>query len=265
MTRLYRTLATLVSTAILSALTCSSAADESSKSQPPAVDPQAVAILNRAVDHLAKAKQFSVSTEMWGDMDLEEGGSAQFTKILDIRLRRPDRVQISVRTSVPKRSFFYDGKTFTLADQLSGFYGSISAPGTLDETIEKMEDKYGVEFPISDILISRPFGDGAKNAKAGQYLGVEPVLGITCHHLAFQSDEVEWQAWIEEGPVPLLRKAVIRSKGEEGSEQVIALFSKWDLSTELPDFVFEFDPPPGSAKIELVPTQAEATEAKPSK
>ena len=261
MTRLYRILTSLVSTAALGAL----AADETSKSQPPAVDPQAVAILNRAVDHLAKAKQFSVSTEMWEDLDLEEGGSAQFTKILDIRLRRPDRVQLSVRTSVPKRSFFYDGETFTLADQRSGFYGSISAPGTLDETIEKMEDKYGVEFPISDILISRPFGDGAKNAKAGQYLGVEPVLGITCHHLAFQGDEVEWQAWIEEGPVPLLRKAVIQSKGEEGSQQVIALFSKWDLSTELPDFVFEFDPPPGSAKIELVPTQAEATEAKPSK
>ena len=176
MTSLYRILTSLVSTAALGAL----AADETSKPQPPAVDPQAVAILNRAVDHLAKAKQFSVSTEVWEDLDLEEGGSAQFTKILDIRLRRPDRVQLSVRTSVPKRSFFYDGKTFTLADQRSGFYGKIDAPATLDETIEKMEDKYGVEFPISDILISRPFGDGAKNAEAGQYLGVEPVLGITC-------------------------------------------------------------------------------------
>jgi hypothetical protein len=242
-----------------------SAADEPSQPKVPSVDPQAVAILNRAVDHLANAKQFSVSTEVWGDIDLEEGVQAQFTKILDIRLRRPDQVQLNVRTTVPKRSFYYDGKNFTLIDQQKGFYGTTAAPATIDETIEKMENDYGVEFPISDILISRPFGDGAKNAKTGQYLGVEPVLGFACHHVAFQNDEVEWQAWIDEGPVPLLRKAVIKSKEGDSSQQVIGIFSKWDFGTELPDFVFAFDPPPGSAKIDLVPTPDTSAETQTSK
>ena len=241
------------------------AADKEPKAEEPKVDPQAISILNRAVDHLAGVKQFSVSAEVWGDIDLEEGVQAQFTKILDIRLRRPDHVQLNVRTTVPKRSFYYDGKNFTLLDQQKGFYGMTSAPATIDETIEKMEDDFGVEFPISDILISRPFGDGAKNAKSGQYLGIEPVLGVSCHHVAFQNDEVEWQAWIEDGPVPLLRKAVIKSKDANSSQQAIALFNKWDLSAELPDFVFAFDPPPGSAKIELVPTQDTAAAPQPSK
>lgn len=241
------------------------AADEPIKTKDALVDPQAIAILSRAVDHLANAKQFSVTTEVWGDIDLEEGVQAQFTKILDIRLRRPDHVQLNVRTTVPKRSFYYDGKNFTLLDQQKGFYGTTATPATIDETIEKMEDDYGVELPISDILISRPFGNGAQNAKAGQYLGVEPVLGCTCHHVAFQNDEVEWQAWIDEGPVPLLHKAVIKSKDGESSQQVIALFSKWDFNTKLPDFVFAFDPPPGSAKIELVPTKDTSAETQSSK
>lgn len=255
----------LTSTVLLGSPPFAIGAEEPAKPKEATVDPQAIAILNRAVDHLANVKQFSVSTEVWGDIDLEEGAQAQFTKILDIRLRRPDHVQLNVRTTVPKRSFYYDGKNFTLLDQQKGFYGTTAAPATIDETITKMEDDYGVEFPISDILISRPFGNGAQDAKAGQYLGIEPVLGVNCHHVAFQSDEVEWQAWINEGPVPLLRKAVIKSKGGQSSQQMIGIFSKWDFGTKLPDFVFAFDPPPGSAKIDLVPVKETSADIQPSK
>ena len=87
------------------------------------IDPQAIAILNRAVDRLAGAKQFSVTAEIWADTELEEGGRAQFTKTVDVKVRRPNKVQADVRTSVPKRSFYYDGKNFALLDQQKGFYG----------------------------------------------------------------------------------------------------------------------------------------------
>ncbi|MEY4484240.1 MAG: hypothetical protein RL693_1692 [Verrucomicrobiota bacterium] len=234
------------------------------------VDPQAISILNRAVDKLAGAKQFSVSTEIWGDTDLEEGGRAQFTKLVDIKVRRPDHAQVDIKTSVPKRSFYYDGKTFTLLDQQKGFYGSTAAPGTIDETIIKAEEDYGVTFPLEDIMLSRPFGDGAAKTKAAQYLGVEPVLGVLCHHLAFQNDEIDWQAWVEDGPVAVVRKVVITPKvceeGEEtGDQQVIALFTKWDFNTELPDFVFSFDPPPGASKIEFMTSKQKEEQAKAAK
>lgn len=248
------------------------AADKESPAAPEgkSVDPQAISILNRAVDKLAGAKQFSVSAEIWGDMDLEEGGRAQFTKLVDMKVRRPDRVQVDIKTSVPKRSLYYDGKTFTLIDQQKGFYGVTAAPGTIDETIVKAEEDYGVTFPLEDILLSRPFGDGAAKTKAAQYLGVEPVLGVLCHHLAFQNDEINWQAWVEDGPVALVRKVVITPRANEtdeeaGEHQVIALFTRWDFSTELPDFVFTFDPPPGAAKIEFVTSQQKAEPAKTAK
>ena len=239
-------------------------ADDEKKDEAPAVDPQAVAILKRAVDRLADAKQFSVTTEIWEDTELEEGGRAQFTRIADMKVRRPDRARVDVRTSVPKRSFFYDGKSLSLLDYLKGFYGTISAPGTIDAMLDKVEQDYDVSFPLDDILVSRPFGDGAAKAKGAQYLGVEPVLGVVCHHLAFQSETIDWQAWVEDGPVAVVRKAVITSKEDEGSPQLIALFSHWDFTTELPDFVFTFDPPPGTLKIEFVPAPKEDAEAKPA-
>lgn len=68
-------------------------ADDEKKDEAPTVDPQAIAILKRAVDRLADAKQFSVTTEIWEDTELEEGGRAQFTRIADMKVRRPDRAR----------------------------------------------------------------------------------------------------------------------------------------------------------------------------
>ena len=172
---------------------------------------------------------------------------------------------MNVRTSVPKRSFYYDGKAFSLLDQQKGFYGQVSAPATIDETLDKMERDYGIAFPIEDILVSKPFGNGAQNAQSAQYLGIEPVLGVNCHHLAFQYEAIDWQAWIEDGPVAVVRKVVITSKSEENAPQLTALLSNWDFTTLLPDFIFAFDPPLGSAKIEVLLAKEAGTDAKPSK
>jgi len=253
----------IASTALLAIAMLSATAADKPADDAPAVDPQAIAILKHAVDKLAGSKQFTVSAEIWEDTELEEGGRAQFTRIADIKVRRPDRAQVSIKTSSPKRSFYYDGKSFTLMDHRKNFFGTVAAPATIDETLAKLSDDYGVDIPIDDLLLSRPFGNGGENAKFAQYLGVEPVLGVACHHVAFQNEAIDWQAWVEEGPVAVVRKVVITSKQEEGSPQLTAILTGWDFATELPDFVFQFDPPADAAKIEFVRSdEAEKTSAK---
>jgi hypothetical protein len=83
-------------------------------------------------------------------------------------------------------------------------------------------------------------------------LGTVTVLGVSCQHLAFTQANIDWQVWIEDGPMPTPKKIVITYKDEEGSPQYTALFSKWDFDTKLPDFVFSFDPPAGAQKIDIM-------------
>lgn len=40
----------------------------------------------------------------------------------------------------------------------------------------------------------------------------------------------------------------------------MVLLNKWDLETPLPDFVFQFEPPPGAVEIEFVKTEEQGTE-----
>ncbi|MFK5922649.1 MAG: DUF2092 domain-containing protein [Verrucomicrobiota bacterium] len=233
------------------------AEDKAKAEEAPAIDPMAVKILKRAADHLSAAKQFSVSAEIWQDLEDENGTMLQFSKLADVKVRRPDGLRIDVKTDRPKRSFYYDGKSVSVVDHQKGYYGSVAAPATIEETLDKLDEKFGITMPLEDLLISRPFAGAAAKAKSGQYLGKEPVLGKLCHHVAFQGEIVNWQAWVNEGPVPTIRKVVITFKQEQGRPQFIALFSDWDTRLSLPAYVFTFDPPAGVLKIEVLPNEEE--------
>ena len=110
-------------------------------------------------------------------------------------------------------------------------------------------------------MLSRPFGDGATGATAGEYLGPQIVLGTRCHHLAFRSETVDWQVWIQDGPKPVIVKAVMAAEDEGGPSAVTILFSGWDTITALPDFVFSFQPPGGATKIDIIPTPVQPDSA----
>ncbi len=156
----------------------------------PSIEPRAASILSRAMDHLANAEQSSTTAEVWQDLVQEDGTKLQFTKLVDIRLRRPDRLRIDVRTTVPKRSFYYNGSRSLSTIHRKSSTEPSKRLNTIDAMVEKVEAKLGVEFPLEDILISKPFGNGAESAKSGSYLGLDPVLAraaTTSHSLRNQS------------------------------------------------------------------------------
>ncbi len=217
----------------------------------PAVDPKALSIINRAMDFLAAAPQFSTTVEMWQDTEVD-GKRLQFAKTVSLMLRRPDRFRLDIVADVPTRSFYYDGKKLTLKDLQRGFFASSEVPSSIDEVIQKVDTDLGVRFPMEDLLLSRPFGNGAEKAVSGRYLGKEKILGVLCHHVAFEGELLAWQAWVQEGPMPVLRKAVLHRINPVDFEQLTAIFTDWDVTTPLGDFVFEFEATPGAIEIEFV-------------
>ena len=87
-------------------------------------------------------------------------------------------------------------------------------------------------------------------------VGPATVVGVASDHLAFQNKEVDWQIWIEQGKVPLVRKYVITSKKMPQSPQFMMVISKWDTAPKLADAAFSFVPPKNSMKIDILPAAA---------
>lgn len=248
-TSLRRSITVLFTAGVL-AITANFAAAEKLKTS--AVDPQALMIFERASSFLAKQKQFSMSAEIWEDFVLENGNKIQFARTVKLELRRPDHFRATVATTQPERTFFYNGKSVIFLDQIAGFFGIVSAPSTITKTITAMEQDYNLTFPLDDLLMSNPYEGSAAKATSGQYFGIEKILGEKCHHMAFQHEQIDWQVWVEEGPVPVLRKLVLTQKQEEGSPQYTAIFKSWDFTTELPDYLFNFETTSDFRQIDMI-------------
>jgi hypothetical protein len=219
----------------------------------PAVDPLAETILKQSCEFLAKSPAFAVHAEVWKDEVLPSGHKIQVTRQVDLDLRRPDRLHVDARAHHKGRAIWYDGKHLTVLDREKNLYGIADAPGTIDQTLDLAAETYGITVPLEDMAVSDPFASSMKGVTAGGYFGDESVLGVPCRHVGFTTDQIDWQLWVADGPQPLPQKLVITYKNEPQSPQFTAIFTKWNLNDRVADLAFEFIPPPGSAKIELVP------------
>jgi hypothetical protein len=216
------------------------------------IHPEADRLLRITSAKLSGAKGFSFKAEVWEDA-VVAGHKVSTSKTVETQVRRPDGVQMEVHSPKRSRGFWYDGKSLTLLNRVENLYGTVPVPNTIDKVLDAANDKFGINFPLEDLLVNDPYASASAAIKGGAYFGKVDILGTPCQHIAFSTDRVDWQLWIEDGPNPLPRKLVITYKLEETAPQYTAIFSDWNFTSVAPDETFAFTPPQGSAKIEILP------------
>ena len=141
----------------------------------------------------------------------------------------------------------------TILDKEHNAYASAEMPDTIDATLDKYEDDYGVVLPLADLLYSDPYKTLMEGVTYGRYLGLHLAAGVPCHHLAFAQDTIEWQIWIDAGDKPLPRKLVITYVDEPGEPQYSATIRRWRLDGKVPEGLFTFEAPEGAKKVDVQP------------
>jgi hypothetical protein len=227
----------------------------------PSVDPRAADELRRMSDYLASLQSFRVESRATDEMVLKSGEKLQSLSDSQVAVRRPNRLRSDRLGPVTDVVFRYDGQLISIFGKRTGYYTTAPAPPTLDATIDAVREKYGIEAPGADLLMSQPYADLMDGVTGGRYLGIEPVDGVACHHLAFVGSDVNWQIWIQDGAEPLPRRYVIVSKNETGQPEFTVAFSHWNTQANLPDSLFAFQPPPGSKRIEFLPRGRKSAKA----
>jgi hypothetical protein len=228
----------------------------------PAVEPRADELLKRMGDCLGQAQFFSVSAEIWQDVQLSSGQRVQAGRTVELQVRRPNRLRAEVRSTRRDRELIYDGSAITLFNRAQNFYGTARASGSLDEAMDTASERFGIAMPLEDFIRSDPHKDFLQKVVSGTDVGPVTVMGTPCEHLVFSQPNIDWQVWIENGARPVPRKFVITYKDEPDSPEYTAIFSNWDFTTKLPDFVFKFEPPAGASKIKVKEIKAENEAAK---
>jgi len=199
----------------------------------------ALEILRRTTDFMEEHAQFSTTAIVWEDVVTDNGTKLQSARIVELKRHLPNKFRADVYTTQLNQTYGYDGEMMTIVNHGAKAYGEFTAPDTLQETLDVIQERRGIDIPLEDILSERPFYDAAESATSGQYVEKTTIFGKKAHHLAFQHENIDWQLWIQTGPVPVLLKIVITYKTEKSSPQMIVIFDKWDFTTNLPDYVFD--------------------------
>lgn len=222
------------------------------------VDPQADATLRRMSDYLGRLPTFRVRASAVDEVVTTQGQKLQGVSQADLAVKRPSALRsdrLGPATDVTVR---YDGRNLSVYGKRAGLYAMAPAPQTIDDTIDYARDRYGIEAPGADLLFSRPYDVLTADVTEGRYLGVEPIDGVPCHHLAFREPDVDWQIWIEDGPRPLPRRYVITSKRVQGAPEYAVHLTNWEPNVPLSDSLFVFTPPPGSRRIQFLASPSAA-------
>jgi len=222
----------------------------------PTIEPAADRVLRAACGYLAEAAHFSIVAEVWRDQVEESGQKIQFTRTIDLRVKRPNRFHLEIHSPNTERTFWCDGRTLTQLDCKQNLFSSMKIPGTIDGAVDAAREEFGIDLPLIDLAVSDPYKNATAKVQKGTYYGLAPAMGFECHHLAFTQENVDWQVWIEKGPQPLIRKFVITHKNEPGGPEFTALIKAWDFLNRIADSDFVFEAPPGCMQVEARKTES---------
>jgi hypothetical protein len=240
---------------VLLALTLFRPALSAGQETMPAIDPKADTILKQMSGFMDSLDQFSFHAEITTDQLWTSGQKLQFSKSVDLFLKRPNRLRANARGDIADREFYYDGKTITLFGKDVNYYASLKAPPHIEGALDHAIETFDLEVPLADLVYSNPYEMLTEGAHSGLYAGLHYAGGIQCHHLLFSHEDIDIQIWIENSKTPLPRKLIITEKWVTGAPQFTARMSKWDLSPKLEEDLFTFVPPDKAEKIEFIPTE----------
>ena len=215
-----------------------------------AVNPASVQALKDMGAYLQSLKRFKVSTVLTGERVLADGQKLQHTATADIEVQRPSMLRARMFSARAEREIFFDGKTATIYIPAQKYYSTVEFTGNVGELVTKLEERYGVEIPLSDLFLwgtpAAPLDkiDSAMNA------GQDFIGNDLCDHYAFRQGSFDWQIWITTGSKPLPRKLVITNRADEARPQSVSLIN-WNLKPAFKDAVFKFTPPKGATAVEL--------------
>jgi hypothetical protein len=219
---------------------------------PPArsVEPRAEQELREMGEFLKRLPHFALEAEETFDEIPDGQLRRQLTNVRRIAVERPNHVAADATGDTLNRASWYDGRTVTVLDKEHNVYATIEIPGTIDATLDKLTDEYGVVLPLIDLLYSDPYAVLMEGVTYGRYLGIHQAAGVACHHLAFSQETIEWQIWVDAGEKPLPRKLVISYVQEPGEPQYSAVIRRWTLEAKVPEGLFTFEAPEGAQKID---------------
>jgi hypothetical protein len=216
-------------------------------------DPKADTLLKSMSVFLSGLSAFSVNADVDNEIVTIDGQKIQLSASGTIVIKRPDHFNITRQGMFADVEFVYDGKSLILSEKRSKLFYKMEGGSTIDDAFFAYEYETGLTAPAADLLMSNPYEILVQEVVNGTYMGIAYINGVSCHHLVFRQDRVDWQIWIQTDTKPFPIKFVITDKWISGSPQYSIRFKDWNTDPAIAPDQFEFKVPEGARELETLP------------
>jgi len=227
---------------VLAALAATpSAAQEEEDGAPP----EARAIAREAAAHVAGLPAFAFSWFVSHDEVLDGREKLTFLRSGQTLMVRGEGFVSRTELEADRRDFYFDGTAFTVSAPEEDFYATAAFEGSFEELVEAAEARTGTVLPLWTLMSSDlPDRIAPEDGEVSSaYVGLTRIAGTPAHHIAFASEQEDWQLWISAdtaNPLPLM--IVGTRRDEQGWPQYRAYLTDWDLDPEVEPGTFTFVP-----------------------
>ena len=192
---------------------------------PQEVEEDALKALKRMGTYLDTLKTFGITANTTIDVVTVDGQRLQLDGVTTYKVRRPNGFVIDLNSDIKKRTFIYDGKTFTVSAPELKYYATVDAPATNAATLDAIYDKFGIALPLEDLF--HWTGDKTREDKliSGFVVGPATIDGVETQHYAFREKDMDWQIWIQQGDKPRPKKLVIIDRTDPTGPTYVARLS----------------------------------------
>ena len=115
---------------------------------------QAKQLFKAMSDYMAAEKMISFNFDANFEVITKEDQKIAFASSGSVTIGRPDRIRVSRSGGFANVELVFDGKTVSLLGKEANLYAQAEVPGTIDNLIDVMRDKYNRPISGADLLLS---------------------------------------------------------------------------------------------------------------
>ena len=211
----------------------------------------AKALLKAMSDYLAAQKNISMGFDSIFEVVSKDHQKLQLATSGTVELSRPDKIHTTRKSGFSDTEMVFDGKTLSILGKGQNAYVQADAPGTVDNLIDQLRDKFHRQLPGADLLQSNVYDGLMEDVTDIKDLGSGVINGQECDHLAFRAKDTDWQIWIHQGANPYPCRYVITSKGVDQAPQFTLEVRDWKAGGSPGAADFTFAAPAGAKRMDV--------------
>ena len=114
-------------------------------------------LLKAMSDYLAAQKAMSFDYDVNLELVSTQQQKIALASSGSLTLNRPDKLHLTRTGGFANVEMVFDAKTLTLLGKNTNLYTQVEAPGTIDQLVDVLRDKYHRPVPAADLLMSDPY------------------------------------------------------------------------------------------------------------